>query len=116
MHQRTMTSRANGRGGSTLRTLFLSLVLLLGPLMAPTRAQRTHIGGQSAIGRTSLEILRNDPREDLWVQAGDVSTMTAAGDKLYILGSFDQVGPETGPFAVLDTATAAPDLAMPYAD
>src|SRR5690242_11178562 len=41
----------------------------------------------------------------LWVTTGDVYSIVAFGGVIYIGGSFSEVGPATGPCAVLDSVT-----------
>jgi trimeric autotransporter adhesin len=47
------------------------------------------------------------------VTDGDVNRILPSGDRVYLGGSFDNVGPRTGAFASLDTSTAAYDTAIP---
>ena len=47
----------------------------------------------------------NDSPDDTWVANGDVNSVFQAGGRVYLGGSFDQVGPSTGSGVPLDPAT-----------
>jgi hypothetical protein len=61
-------------------------------LVAPLSAQSVPIG----------------PPVSVWQPNGTVKAMVVDGETLYAGGSFDQVGPRTGSFAVVDAAHASP--------
>lgn len=47
---------------------------------------------------------------DTWGPAGTVSAVARQGNTLYVGGSFDYVGPSTGPFATFDLDSAEPSV------
>jgi len=79
--------------------------------------------GQSGIAHSSVHpsksiahyplMPESQPRPEFWLPDEPVHAMCIEGGRLYIGGHFSQVGPFTGPFAVLDVNTGVPDLAWP---
>src|SRR5438552_931094 len=47
-------------------------------------------------------------RQDFYITNGSVSAAALSGNTLYIAGSFTEVGPATGGFVPIDTASALP--------
>jgi hypothetical protein len=58
----------------------------------------------------------DQPRPEFWLPDEPIEAMCVDGGRLYIGGQFSQVGPYTGPFAVMDASTGLPDLQWPRCD
>lgn len=56
-------------------------------------------------GTAQAQALPSATPIDAWGPSGTVNAIARAGDTLYVGGDFDYVGPATGPFVVLDSAT-----------
>ncbi|HEV8623639.1 MAG TPA: hypothetical protein VG034_04220 [Acidimicrobiia bacterium] len=55
----------------------------------------------------------SDAPDETWVANGDVNSVFRAGSRIYLGGSFDQVGPSTGSGVPLDPATGARPAIFP---
>ncbi|HET9771328.1 MAG TPA: hypothetical protein VFS16_10600, partial [Acidimicrobiia bacterium] len=55
----------------------------------------------------------SDTADDAWVTNGDVNSVFSAGGRIYLGGSFDQIGPSTGSGVPLDPTTGNRAAAFP---
>jgi hypothetical protein len=55
----------------------------------------------------------SDAPDETWVANGDVNTVFRAGSRIYLGGSFDQIGPSTGSGVPLDPATGVRAASFP---
>jgi hypothetical protein len=55
----------------------------------------------------------SDAPDETWVANGDVNSVFRAGSRIYLGGSFDQIGPSTGSGVSLDAVTGARPASFP---
>jgi hypothetical protein len=86
-----------------------------GSVLGAQSASLQHVGaGNSATPRLYTPVPATLPRPEFWLPDEPISAMSISDGRLYIGGQFSQVGPFTGPFAVLDATTGAPVLQWPH--
>jgi hypothetical protein len=91
--------------------------LLVAAIASPRPALSQQSTAQvEATPRLYTPVPSNVPRPEFWLPDEPPHSFTISGERLYIGGNFSQIGPFTGPFAVVDATTGTPALSWPHCD
>ncbi len=102
--------------------IFLANVSALSAALLPAALQvspgaTTHAPGHGSRSPVAFPPVPADqPRPEFWLPDEPIETLCVDGGRLYIGGQFSQVGPYTGPYAVMAASTGLPDLSWPRCD
>src|SRR5215208_2538230 len=97
---RLRMNRPSRRGDAPMPRSLARRIALVGTLLALVAAPPASAEVSSAPDKT-------------FVTDGSVNAVVRTADKIYLGGSFTQVGPRTGAWAALSASSGAADAAMP---
>jgi hypothetical protein len=99
--------------GFVLKALLLACIAEGSAVAAQGPLQ--HAGSSArAAPRLYTPVPSNLPRPEFWLPDEPIQAMTIADGRFYIGGNFSQIGPFTGPFAVVDSTAGTPLPAWPH--
>lgn len=85
--------------------------------LLPLLATLVAIGaGAGAAPAAAVGVANSTPDTGAWTTGGTANDVVRAGDRVYVGGDFDSVGPRTGPFAAIDADSGAVEPGLPYVD